>query len=556
MAYEKLSRSINPKQVNMSEYIYPKGWDTENEIGLIEWHCGWGKTYIAVSTIANSILSKVNECFGLDIQPHETLFLVSRTKIREQSLTSYSSNLKEIKSIDDLSGKGFVDEPHKIRIATYHKIGSDLEENKQVPSDIKLVICDEFHSLFADTFASQMFAIKKWLSETPIIRIGLTATPQPLEYLNGSRHWTQEKCAEQFGFKFRDIAAQTEPRFRFGQIHVYNGSMSTETAFKKLRGTEEEKSIFFTFSARTAGNIAASNNDCLLFVSEGSNKIDKFGNRVVDSMNWNKNRELINSGKIPDGYNNVLATSCFREGVDLRDDSVKNIVVQSFLPHEIIQSLGRFRNDVPHVSIVASRASFEVTNEQCLSAFEFLENYLASRNESLLVEQYNRQIEAQDKGGCQWVVNTYRGKYEIDYSVFAYWLYVYDSWFAANNYSGKYISYCGKSLSTRKEFYEYMFNDYTDNPIEYIPWDKTRTRLELYNDRQRALDSTVEPYLNKKLFADSEEREELVNSVGAIDEYGKHRKWTTVKKWLKDKGYVIEEGREKSKRYSIIRAPR
>lgn len=553
MANVLLSRSINPKQVNMSEYIYPKGWDTENEIGLIEWHCGWGKTYVAVSTTANSILSRVNSELGLSIKPYEVLFLASRRLIKEQTLNNYDS-LLEVSCTDELADSGWIEEPDSIRIATYHKIGDDIQSGKPFPSNVKLVICDEFHSLFADTFASQMFAVKKWLSETPIIRIGLTATPQLLEYLNGSRHWTQEACGEQFGFKFRNIAARTEPRFTFEQFGVIGSSMSIETAFRLLRGTEEAKSIFFTFSSKSAGNLAASNDDCLLFVSEGNNKLDKFGNRIASSMNWDKNQELINSGKIPSGYNNVLATSCFREGVDLKDSSVSNIVIQSFLPHEIIQSLGRFRNDAQRVYIVASRASFEIANKECLSAFEFLENYLASHNEALLAEQYSRQLEAQEQGGCQWFVNKYRGKYEIDYSVFAYWLYVYDSWYAATNYLGADIAFCGKKLTTRKEFYKEMFNDYTDNPIEYIPWDKTKTRLALYNERQRALDSVVEPYLNKKLFSDSPEREELVSSVGAIDEYGKHRKWTTVKKWLKDKGYEIEEGREKSKRYSIIRA--
>ena len=553
MANVLLSRSINPKQVNMSDYLYLKGWDTENEIGLIEWLCGWGKTYISTSTAANSILQKINSEFGLGIQPYEVLFLVSRAAIREQSLASYSATLREVNSVEELENIGFIEEPHKIRIATYHKIGGELEEGKNVPNSVKLVICDEFHSVFADTFASQMFAIKKWLSETPIIRIGLTATPQPLEYLNGSRHWTQEKCAEQFGFKFRDIAAQTEPRFRFGQFHVYNGSMSAETAFREFRGNEDGKAIFFTFSARTASKICRDNEDTLLFISEGNDKTDATGTLLRDYMDYENNNRLLRDKQIPQGFNNVIATSCFREGVDLKDGAVKRIVIQSFLPHEIIQSLGRFRNNVDDVYIIANRAAFEMTQKQCNRAFELLENYLASNDEHILIEQYNRQRDADSPDDTQWFVNKYRGKYEIDYSIFIYWLYVFDSWYATTTYrNDEFITFLRKRLPNRKDYYRLMFSKYTDNEIIPESWDKTRTRVSLVNERKSKIDDVIAPYLNKKLFANSDERDELVRSIGAIDEYGFSRKWTTVKKWLREAGYVIEDGREKNKHYSVI----
>lgn len=552
MANVLLSRSINPKQVNMSDYLYLKGWDTENEIGLIEWLCGWGKTYIGVSVTANGILERVNSELNLDIKPYETLFLASRRLIKKQTLENYDA-LLEVNNIEELSNDGWIEAPDKIRIATYHKFGGDIQDGKPLPTSIKLVICDEFHSVFADTFASQMFAIKKWLSETPIIRIGLTATPQPLEYLNGSRHWTQEKCAEQFGFKFRDIAAQTEPRFRFGQIHVYNGSMSAETAFREFRGNEDEKTIFFTFSARTAAKIKNGSDDSLLFISEGNDKKDKNGNYLRNEMEWDKNQELIISGKIPDGYNNVIATSCFREGVDLKDGAVKRIVIQSFLPHEIIQSLGRFRNNVDDVYIIANRAAFEMTQKQCNRAFELLENYLASNDEHILIEQYNRQLDADNQDDTQWFVNKYRGKYEIDYSIFTYWLYVFDSWYATTTYrNDEFITFLGKRLPNRKDYYRLMFSKYTDNEIIPESWDKTRTRVSLVNERKSKIGDVIAPYLNKKLFANSDERDELVRSIGAIDEYGFSRKWTTVKKWLREAGYVIEDGREKNKHYSVI----
>lgn len=554
MANDLLSRSINPKQVNMSDYLLLEDWNTTNEIGLIEWLCGWGKTYVAVSTAANSILSKVNKAFGLGIQPYETLFLVSRAAIREQSLINYAATLREVNNVDELENAGWVEEPQKIRIATYHKIGGELEDGKSIPSSIKLVICDEFHSLFTDTFASPMFAVKRWLAETPIIRIGLTATPQPLFYLSGKRHWTQERCFDQFRFMFRSVACHTEPRYRFSHFTVVDAAMSVERAFKLFRGSEDAKTIFFTYSARTAAKLCAESADSLLFISEGNDKVDKEGALLRSYMNVAANQELLSSKRIPQGFNNVIATSCFREGVDLCDRSLRTVVIQSFLPHEIIQSLGRFRNDIDNVYVLANRACFEIFKKECESAFEFIKVYDAIKDASaaqlLLRTQYESQLENTD--GTQWFVNKYRGKYEIDYSVFAYWLYVYDCWYAATNYDGRYAAFLDKPLNTRKEFYNDMFEAYKESPIEYLGWNRAKQRETLVIDKMNSVDSIVEPYLGKKLFADSDEREQLVNAIGAIDEYGHSRKWTTVKKWLKAKGYEIEDSREKGKRYSVI----
>lgn len=558
MTQNLLSRSINPKQVNMSEYLRLDGWDTQNEIGLIEWLCGWGKTYLATSTAANSLLSKVNEAFNLDIQPYQVLFLVSRAAIREQLLDSKknvnAANLREVRSIEDLSNCGFVDEPHKIRICTYHKFGDEIEGGKNLPDSVRLVICDEFHSVFADTFSSQMFAVKKWLASTPIIRIGLTATPQPLEYLTESRHWTQEKCIEQYGFKFRDIACGTEPKYRFNHFSVISSGMSVETAFREFRGSEDSKSIFFTFSARTATKLKGSSNDSLLFISQGNEKKDKEGSYLIDYMDIDRNEELLRSGLMPHSYNNVIATSCFREGVDLRDSSVKNVVVQSYLPHEIIQSLGRFRNDIENVYILANRASHEMFYKECSSALAFLDMCGDIDNQELLEMKYKEQQQsAASNLPVHWLVNQWNGKYEVDYSILAYWLYVEDSWLAASNYNGKYISYLGRELETRKEFYRNMFEIYTDSPINYLLWDKTKTRLSLIEDRFNNIDEIVEPYLNVPLYVKSEERQALVDAIGAVDESGHKKKWTTVKKWLKAKGYKILDCRDNEKKsYSII----
>ena len=62
--------------------------------------------------------------------------------------------------------------------------------------------------------------------------------------------------------------------------------------------------------------------------------------------------------------------------------------------------------------------------------------------------------------------------------------------------------------------------------------------------------SVPDEFMDRKLF--QEDKERLCEILGLRDTNNRPVKWTTVKKKILEKGYLIDEGRENNRRYSVI----
>lgn len=62
--------------------------------------------------------------------------------------------------------------------------------------------------------------------------------------------------------------------------------------------------------------------------------------------------------------------------------------------------------------------------------------------------------------------------------------------------------------------------------------------------------SVPDEFMDRKLF--QEDKERLCEILGLRDKNCRPVKWTTVKKKILEKGYLIDEGRENNRRYSVI----
>lgn len=87
---------------------------------------------------------------------------------------------------------------------------------------------------------------------------------------------------------------------------------------------------------------------------------------------------------------------------------------------------------------------------------------------------------------------------------------------------------------------------------EIIFNESTKDRVNKLNNKIENLDTIVEPYLDKKLYASSDTRQSLVDDVSPTSITGISRKWTTVKKWLLALGYSVSTGRDKRGTYYVI----
>ena len=77
-----------------------------------------------------------------------------------------------------------------------------------------------------------------------------------------------------------------------------------------------------------------------------------------------------------------------------------------------------------------------------------------------------------------------------------------------------------------------------------------RNDLEMLYVLDRNTLSVPDEFMDRKLF--QEDKERLCEILGLRDKNNRLVKWTTVKKRILEKGYLIDEGRENNRRYSVI----
>ena len=116
-------------------------------MGLIAASCGSGKTYASVHGLPQV----------LGVQPEETLLLVPRVSIRTQTLRSYKGQTERLTSFA---------EDGKVQVSTPHQIGQWFRDEPQMMPKPKLVIVDEWHTIFYENdFAEQLIYFQEQFLE-------------------------------------------------------------------------------------------------------------------------------------------------------------------------------------------------------------------------------------------------------------------------------------------------------------------------------------------------------------------------------------------------------
>lgn len=524
------------------------GFDPARQVAIDTRGCGYGKTHDAVSLAEDGLLASLRAATGLDIQPNRTLFICSRTAIREQTSLHYDTvfNPRDAEGLNEYLG-GFGE---RIAVVTYQSFASWLGSIDA--GAIECVIVDEFHQLFSDsTFAGSAYAVRKFLNETGAARIALTATPDELLRYRPERvlgEW-QERARKQFPFEFKEVASSGKPQYRFESITVFEGGWNR--LLETFRGTEDARTVVFHSSAESALRALGKGENASFIAS-------KWNERYRDSRDGETYDCLIRNKKLPQDIYELHLTSFAEVGLDLKDERVKTIIVDSFLPHEVKQYAGRFRNDVPRLIIHAPKGRKSQILKDVGDATRFLERLELMRDDDarqvLMEERYSSQSN-DIAGGAKVppIVGRWKGRYEVDWAVFAHWVYEYESFLAATNYchENEDVSFLGRQLKHRRVYYREMLAGYSENPIEFVYWDGETSAEYRNRDALGRFDFT--PYLNRNL--DPEQQRELAEAVGLRNGQGHPTGWRTLERRLKSEGYSVEPKRIGNRRYKIIERP-
>lgn len=499
-----------------------KKWK-EGDIVKIQSQTGSGKTYFITETLI-PWLSK----------DETMLILVNRSNLKLQMKKDLADKFNlEYKNTEELNDMYKFE---NIYIFSYQSLSKKLEDevytNEKVSLNFDYIVCDEIHMILADAWTGNTTCLWDYLirQEHPFsIRIFISATMKELnETINKCFEKNQEDCWGEMEGKKHEY----ETGIDYSYIDPYYFDKK-ETIIKHIiQDTSDDKWLIFV-----------TNKD--------------LGYEFEDILNrHNIKSEFIHSGKKSKEITNIIeyskfnckvliSTSCLDNGINLKDDKVKHIVIFSYDLMTFMQELGRVRfnnlDNVPIIKLYLPTFNIRVWRSK-------LRQYNAHMCQLLLLkenlDEFKRKFNRNQRSLCP-------GLFYLDKD--NKWCYdaMRFKWLIQN------INHAEKLLEDSK-FYP---NDcYILEQLDCLNIDAYKFCIEeriLENMEKEKKVSDLEIYLNKlvgKRLYDKEQRElssmiinELTNECSYVDKRSKKLKPTTLEKILRDDlnlNYVITSKRE------------
>lgn len=283
-----------------------KKWNN-NKVVFIEAGTGKGKSHFVKNT-----LYEYAKLSGKKI-----LLLSNRTNLLNQ-------NIYELAQADKLA-EGV------IACYNYQKLDYQESHIKYKDSseyiDLKsfdYIVCDECHYFFTDaTFNKFTPVALKWILESKAIKIFMSATPRL------TRTYVKEKVGED-----NIITYPLKVDYSYiKKLYFYKNPQAIEdNMLDKL--PPDEKVIYFNHSAAECYRLGQKYKDNSIFVVAKDNDLHKF----VDTK---AKEEMLKNEKFESQI--LFTTSCMDNGINIKDKSIKHIVIDIKDFDTMIQCLGRKR---------------------------------------------------------------------------------------------------------------------------------------------------------------------------------------------------------------------
>ena len=326
----------------ISDYINIESID-KSSFNIIHSGTGTGKSYW--------VMNNLNRDFP-NIKNSEIMFITSRAITVDQQAKAdgvskynpYSVSVKHWNGEKDFTR---VLEHKGIQIMTYDKIVNILDTKNDVSretlSRVKLIIFDEAHILYSDTFMKGMLALRVWIMKTlelsNKIIIGMTATPNILHYYKS-----------QWGIKLNEIT--TEPIFNYKakQLHCTDFKTLPYIINTQLEG----RTIVMCYSLSDCKKLKDELTNAFILTSKHNKEytieMDRVRQYIVD--NESLPEKFIDNDGIEKDLDVLITTSALREGINLREKSgVRNVICCFSDELHVTQFAGRCRYDIDNLIV-------------------------------------------------------------------------------------------------------------------------------------------------------------------------------------------------------------
>ncbi|SOC12906.1 superfamily II DNA or RNA helicase [Ureibacillus xyleni] len=294
---------------NVIEDEYLEKWGLGDTV-LISSQTGTGKTSFVVNQLLDSL--KPNE---------HMIYLCNRRKLsrdikksllkKEGKLTENQIKKLDLQELDKQTVFG------KVKVTTYQALAKQIGLNLDL---YKYIILDEAHFILTDSSfnnKTHLMLYKLLLEEYPqSIRVFITATPDEIEgIINKAKYYKQLHTYE------------TGRDYRYLDVSYFKKDCDM---LQLIKNDESDDKWLIFVTSKTKG--------------------DKFEKELLESgidvkfVHAKSTEDVIEDEKFPQKV--LIATKFLDNGININDDSVKNLVVLAYDKTTFIQEVGRIRVDI------------------------------------------------------------------------------------------------------------------------------------------------------------------------------------------------------------------
>lgn len=295
-----------------------KEWK-KGDIIKIKAQCGCGKSYF-VRDVLIPYIDTVNKT-SIEYKPYNFLILSNRITLNRQVKIDILNKLgKIVPSTKELDNITTID---NINIISYQKLGEMiLNDHEFTLEDYDLIICDEIHYLYSDSFTGRTKVISDRLfaENNNSIRIFMSATIQP-------------ELEETIDAIPCNKIYEYDSNRDYSYLEAYIYHKDEQVVNRIINDKSKDKWLYFVDSKKKGESIRQKLQeygiDCA-FVYRGCNKDDK---KQLDNI---VNNETF-SCKV------LISTSILDNGINIKDNNIKHIVATIFDDTNLLQSISRVR---------------------------------------------------------------------------------------------------------------------------------------------------------------------------------------------------------------------
>ena len=345
--------------------------------------------------------------------------------------------------------------------------------------------------------------------------------------------------------EFVDLTPNYRKKYKALKIEVVEQS-SIFTYLKSFKITPGKKVLCYVRSAKQCLSLHRKTPRSGFLVSAWNEDIDKeTGKKISDIMKEQRVDAftslldyVLEFKRFPEDIDIIFINDAYSAGVNIQDELVDTVIVDSYEIGTVLQAKGRVRHNIEKLVVIYNFKEEKSLNKSIDDARSTILN---CDDEIKLMYRY-----AEQKCADKLAEENNNKKLKIDYLVYEdnqknYRL----NPFARGIYEMRWDAF----RKLKKYDYRTYWNplkEETDNPIEFIKPECARGNANAANNREQVA-GVVE--FNKKYFA--ADLKELANSLTLLDNKYNKMGSTTLKKYLKEQ-YDSVEGRENNKRYIIF----